>query len=381
MKVLVQDSETTAKPLHDPFNPKAKLISTGIKDEQGYSDYLIEYSDSPYGDKIERIQYRMQSAEILVGANFKFDLHWNRRYGITSFTDKLMWDILWVQFVLNHQTTPYNSLNDVAGAWGIGQKLDIIKTEYWDKGKETYEVPQDILLEYQKQDVELTEQVYYLQYEEVCRRGILPLVRLHSQDLLMLEEMEWNGNKYNVDGSLALATEKQKEIDELICELNSLSTVAPLKWSPDFISLLLYGGTYTRKEKEPYIFTYKDGSTKEKVHWEEKNYVMPRLVEPPKQRRAKEGFYPTDEATLKKLKTLGNARKIVKLLLKWRELAHLNGTYLNGFPLRIQESGWEDNLIHTNYNQAKAVTGRLSSDTPNVQNNPPEQKQFFITRF
>jgi len=204
---------------------------------------------------------------------------------------------------------------------------------------------------------------------------------IHMQDLLVLAEMEWNGNLYDVLGSERKAVLKEADIQTTKDSLNSCVTVQPRCWSPDFISTLLYGGVYKEVVKEPYIFTYKDGSTKEKLHNVVHEHTLPRLVEPPKQARAKEGFWPTDEATLKKLKTSGIAKKIVGHLLELRTLEKLVGTYLRGFPSKIVEAGWEGNLIHTNYNQAKAVTGRLSSDKPNVQNNPPEQKEFFVSRF
>jgi len=380
MKPLYLDCETTAKPLHDPFNPRAKLCYVGLDDDRDYVDYSIEYSDEPYGANIHAINEKVRRAELLVGANPKFDLHWLRRYGV-DFSGKQVWDVLLVQFILNNQTTPYGSLNAVCAAWGLGQKLDVVKTEYWDKGLDTKDVPEDILRPYLETDVQLTKQVFKLQYAEVVKRGILPLVTIHNLDLLMLEEMEWNGNKYDVRGSRHEAAVELLEIRKLKRELNQYTPIKPRKWSPDFLSLLLYGGTYKYVVKEAYPFTYKDGSTKEKWHNVVKEYPLPRLVEPPKKARAKEGFWPTDEATLKKLKTKGVATKIVRCLLIVREKEKLVGTYLKGFPSKIQQAEWEHETIHTNYNQAVAVTGRLSSDKPNVQNNPPEQKPYFITRF
>lgn len=379
MKPLFFDVETTAKPLHDPFNPTAKLCYIGA-DDGNYTDYAIEYFDVPYYDRLVSFQKRVDSCDLLVGANPKFDLTWGRRYGVV-FTGKLVWDVLLVQFILDHQTTPLNSLNDVAVRWGLRGKLDVVKTEYWDKGRQTMEVPEQILRDYLRQDVQLTKQIFYLQYDAVVERGILPLVTLHNQDLRMLAEMEWNGNLYDVMGSEKKAMLLGSDIEATIKYLNTCAPVAPRCWSNDFISQLLYGGTYKEVVKEPYLFTYKDGSTKEKLHNVIHERVLPQLVAHPKKGLKKEGFWPTDEATLKKLKTTGIATKIVQYILELRRLEKLVGTYLSGFPSRIKESGWEGNLIHTNYNQAMAVTGRLSSVKPNVQNNPDEQKPYFISRF
>ncbi len=528
MSALFIDTETTKKPLHDPFNPLAKLCYIGADDAANYFDYSIEYDELPCVSRLLEFQEHIDRAAILVGANFKFDLHWLRRYGI-KFHDKRIWDVLLVQYILNHQLTPHMSLNEVAEQWGLGQKEDVVKTEYWERScsccagivekilsiglkdcvvpaikksmmqddqveqekrgcgeqpiqkkiglqlnvdvrnyvltlrqrieqneqslkthtrlqmlswidswllqnalfaeahkewlsttitqqekleadyvehvtrlwdilksesgwqqhsntcsptpVETTEIPEPVLQSYLKQDVQLTKQIYFLQLEEVKKRNIMPLIVLHNQDLLMLEEMEYQGNLYDVALSEAKAEEKEKEIAHIIELLNQLSPIVPKCWSPDFLSLLLYGGTYKYVCKEPYIFTYKDGSTREKTHNVVHEVILDRLTEPPKIARAKEGFWPTDEATLKKLKTKGTAKSIVKLLLRLREIEKLNGTYLRGFPSKIHDAEWEGNLIHTNYSQVTAVTGRLSSSKPNMQNNPAEQKDCFISRY
>lgn len=334
MRVLFLDSETTMKPLHDPFNPRAKLCYVGLYDNKTYTDYSIEYSGEPYGDKLAQIQERIDQADILVGANPKFDFHWFRRYGL-HFADKLVWDVLLVQFILNHQTTPYTSLNSVLMHYNLPLKLDVVKLEYWDKGIDTPSIPEEILKEYQKGDVVPLAEVYKFQMAEVLRRGILPLIRVHMADLLMLEEMEWNGNLYDCKGSRHAAAVELWNIRSLKRELCSLSPIRPRKWSTDFLSLLLYGGTYKYVEKELYTFTYKDGSTKEKQHNVERQVELPRLCEPPKQERKKVGFWSTDEDTLKKLKTKGVATKIVRCLLLVRERKSKLEHITKGFQKRL----------------------------------------------
>src|SRR5581483_8891956 len=43
------------------------------------------------------------------------------------------------------------------------------------------------------------------------------------------------------------------------------------------------------------------------------------------------------------------------------------GTYVDALPQLVNP---EDGRVHTNFNQAGAVTGRLSSSNPNLQNIP-----------
>ncbi|MEJ7607126.1 MAG: DNA polymerase, partial [Bryobacteraceae bacterium] len=58
---------------------------------------------------------------------------------------------------------------------------------------------------------------------------------------------------------------------------------------------------------------------------------------------------------------------IARLVLDYRQLSKLKGTYVDALPALIRP---ESGRIHTTYNQAGAATGRLSSSNPNLQNIP-----------
>ena len=72
----------------------------------------------------------------------------------------------------------------------------------------------------------------------------------------------------------------------------------------------------------------------------------------------------TDEEVLEKL---AEDYPLPKCILEYRSLAKLKSTYTDKLPLMINES---TGRVHTNYAQAVAVTGRLSSNDPNLQNIP-----------
>jgi len=84
----------------------------------------------------------------------------------------------------------------------------------------------------------------------------------------------------------------------------------------------------------------------------------------PKAKKTKTGQYATGEDVLLKL---AYQNKIVDDILAYRELTKLKSTYVDALPAIInQKSG----RVHTSYAQAVAVTGRLSSNNPNLQNIP-----------
>ena len=111
-------------------------------------------------------------------------------------------------------------------------------------------------------------------------------------------------------------------------------------------------------------------------------FVLPRLIEPLKgSELAKEGYFSTDESTLKNLKPDKKVKRIIELLLERRGIEKLRGTYYDGIPKLIKESNWLDNIVHGNLNQCVARTRRLSATAPNQQNMPPDCKRLCITRY
>lgn len=69
----------------------------------------------------------------------------------------------------------------------------------------------------------------------------------------------------------------------------------------------------------------------------------------------------TDNEVLEKLD-----HPITKFVLEYRELAKLKSTYIDALPLLADENS----RLHTSFNQAVTMTGRLSSTNPNLQNIP-----------
>jgi DNA polymerase I len=83
-----------------------------------------------------------------------------------------------------------------------------------------------------------------------------------------------------------------------------------------------------------------------------------------KTKKTKTGQYATGEEVLQKLAA---DHPIAKKILDYREYEKLRSTYVDALPRLISK---RDGRVHTDYRQAVAATGRLSSNNPNLQNIP-----------
>lgn len=85
----------------------------------------------------------------------------------------------------------------------------------------------------------------------------------------------------------------------------------------------------------------------------------------PSAKKTKTGQYQTGEDVLLKLAARGIS--IVDDILTFRELTKLKSTYVDALPALVNP---KTGRVHTTYGQAVAVTGRLASNNPNLQNIP-----------
>jgi DNA polymerase I len=67
------------------------------------------------------------------------------------------------------------------------------------------------------------------------------------------------------------------------------------------------------------------------------------------------------------LEELAQVHELPRLVLEWRSVQKLKGTYVDALPQLVNPT---TGRVHTCFNQAVAATGRLSSSDPNLQNIP-----------
>ncbi len=376
------DLETTIFNKGNAFDIRNEVCFVGLGDKV----WDIAYSDEPYGHKLKEIQDEIENTDLLVFVNAKFDLHHLRNLGI-SFATTRIWDCALVDFMLEGQTTPYPSMNKMADKYGLPQKPDIKET-YWNNGIDTKDIPRDEVVSYlQEHDLKTTLAIYEIQKTLVDKKPkeFQRLVSLCNQDILVLQEMEYNGFYFDESRCKQKATELEGQIKELRMELNDYHNIEEFNTeSGDHLSALLYGGTITISRKE-LVGVYKTGERagQDKYGWRDYSFTLPRLFNPlPKTELKKEGYWATGEDVLKQLKCRDKAgKRLLEVILSLAKLEKMLGTYYNGLPKLREEMNWKKNYLHGNLNQVTARTGRLSSTKPNLQNIAGDMKEIFRSRY
>jgi DNA polymerase I len=367
--VIAIDCETTTTNKGNPHNEVNKLVC--------WSYSSLEKSDC--FPNTQNLQHTINEATKLIFFNAKFDLQWFVREGMTYEANKV-WDVQLAHFILSKQTHRYPSLNEVCEHYGLPIKLDVVKTEYWDKGIDTDQIPWDILSEYAKRDTELTLQCYYKQLEEMTPAQI-KLCKLQCLDLSILREMEQNGLPYDETLCDTRSQELEETIETAKKELANVYPNLPINFgSNDQLSAFLYGGIIKEECKE-FIGHYKSGikTGQPKYKTVVVEHPLPRLYQPLKgSEMAKDGVFATDEGTLRKLK---GKRKVLDLILELSKMEKLNGTYYKGLVKLRREMNWKSGKLHGNFNQCVAQTGRLSSSKPNLQNFATDLQDIFISKY
>lgn len=225
--------------------------------------------------------------------------------------------------------------------------------------------------------------------------SLYKLFKIQCMDLLCLVDMERAGILFNTEKAMTYAREietKQQELYEIFkvlvgCDIVSIS-------SNDHLSAVIYGGVIIDTihiAVGVYKTGVKTGQPRYKI--EEVLYTLPRLVTPlPKtetiksQKRIDKGLekehtlWEVNEPVLLSLKAKGKAKEVLTIVLEHSKLEKLRGTYLEGYTKLIEDMNWEHNMLHTSFNQCVAVTGRLSSSKPNMQNADKETKRYMESR-
>lgn len=391
MHKLCFDVETTTKNKGNPFTASNKMISYAIKVDNQPTTFHY-YDSLTY---LQALREGFQKANLLIGFNIKFDLHWAGNYKVFPRTGVRVWDCQIAEFILSGQQDRFPSLEDALKRFGIGHKSDKV-AEYWDLGIDTPDIPRDTLEEYNIRDVDLTYELYLKQKEAMTEKQ-RRLCIVMGLDLLVLQEMESNGIKFDTTLCKVKAEETSTQLKEVTEKLLKYSPTPDINLdSGQQLSCLLYGGKIDVDYITEVEATYKSGPKKGQTYVKNLHNVVvydcPQLFKPlPKSEtklKKKLGdeeitIYVTDADTIKQILTRtrpAHKRQILELLLKRAELAKLVDTYYGKLPSVLDSMEWGE-YLHGQYNQCVAATGRLSSSNPNMQNFSGDVDKLLISRY
>lgn len=388
--IVTFDFEANTKNKGNPFTASGKSIIYAVKADDGEvkSSY---FTDIEY---VKLLRDYIGKASLLVGFNIKYDLHWARRHGVTVPSGVRVWDCQIAEFLLRGQQGAYPSLNEALARFDLGQKDDKV-SEYWALGIDTQDIPKDELCYYNVLDVELTYKLYLAQ-QTIMTPKQKRLCMVQGLDLLVLADMEWNGVKLNVDLCKEKARECESELESITSQLREYEPSGRFNWDSGYhLSCLLYGGAFNVEyvdhvTPEVYKSGAKKGQEYFRNHWTVETFQYTGMFVPLKGSETKlkskvDGkeytIYATGEDVLKQLrKPTAKHKSLVELLLKRAEKEKLLSTYYGALPTLLETMEWGD-ILHGQYNQVVAATGRLSSSNPNMQNFSGDVDLLLVSRY
>lgn len=377
MQILAFDTENNTYNNGAPFDRRFTGVCHSWADEGGSG----AARNSP--DELARFEGRLRAADVLVGFNIKYDLHVLRQLGVNGWEDRRIWDCQLAEFVISNQTWKYPSLKETAERYGLPMKLDVVATEYWANGIQTSEIPWETLAEYAVRDAELTLAIYHRQ-QDVMTPEQKRLTRLMCLDLLVLEEMEWNGIRFDDELCRSRAEKIKEEIREITTRLSGIYPDVPINFdSGDDLSAFLYGGQIV-EERRVHAGFFKSGKKigEPRYSIERITHELPRLVTPLRgSELKKKGYYATNADTLLKLKGTRKTKEIIELIQRQTRLQTLLSKTYEGLIKVNNVQNWEPGMLHGQFNQVTVATGRLSSSNPNLQNLDGEADDLFVSRY
>ena len=358
-----------------PFHPDNSIVLGGAKTKE--HGFVIQ----------EGAEYLRTSADkliknhVIVGHNLKFDLlYFFKRYDkecwdITDWllNKVLLWDTMLVEYLISGQQDKFASLDKLAVKYGGTIKDSNIK-KYWEDGVATEDIPKDELSEYLKEDLKNTELIYLAQKDIVARMlGMGRLIYLEMESLKDTIIAEWNGMYVNMNELAMGATDLSKRLQDVEENLKILDP--NINWnSPKQLQAFFFGGNVLIGTADvPTGEFYKTGSKKglAKTRKMPVAEIYPGLLSP---FLGELGVYSMDtseenlkEIAVKLSKSLGTHRVIatISMLLNYRKLTKDFKTYYVGIAKLVWPN---DSCVHGNFNHTATDTGRLSCNSPNLQN-------------
>ena len=266
---------------------------------------------------------------IKVGHNIKFDIKVLFKYDVV--VSEPIYDTMVAHYLINPDMR--HNLDTLSESY-LNYSPISIESLIGKKGKNQKsmrDIPIDEVTNYASEDADLSLQLKYVFDKELESNGVQDIFReIEIPIINVLSDMEKEG--INIDSTYLnkLEQEFEKDLNKLKKDIFNQSGEEFNLNSPKQLGDILF----------------------DKL----------KLVSKPK--KTKTGQYSTSEEVLS---SLADDHEIIRSILEWRSLDKLQNTYVKSLP---NEVSIRTNKIHTKFNQTVTTTGRLSSNSPNLQNIP-----------
>jgi DNA polymerase I len=310
---------------------EAELVGIAFSWKAHEAYYMPVSSDRKTAlEQLSKIKSALENSNILkIGQNLKYDLLVLKRYGINiegPFFDTMVAHHL-IQPGLRH------NMDFLAEIYLKYQPVSI-ETLIGAKGKSQgsmKDAPLDKVKEYAGEDADITYQLKVILEKELKKVGLTKFFNEVEMPLVnVLVQMEERGVRIDVEELLLSGKNLEARLSVLEKSIVEMAGREFNINSPRQVGEVLFD-----------ILKINDNASK-----------------------TKSGQYTTNEEVLQKLK---DKHPIIPLILEHRGLKKLLSTYVYALPEQVVK---ETGRLHTSYNQAAVVTGRLSSTNPNLQNIP-----------
>ena len=329
--VIAFDTETTSI---DEIRADIVGISLSIREGEGYYIPLghLAGKNLPLEQVINALRGPMTDAKISkVAHNAKYDYIILKRHGLT--VSPLGFDTMIAEFLVDPSSRNLG-LKNMAYV-RLGEEMTHIE-QLIGTGKHQLsmaEVAIDSAATYAAADAETTLRLLPIMQEQLKRVHGTPLMEKVETPLIpVLAQMEMTGVLLDLPLFKKLSDEMTSRMAEI--EKDVFKTVGK---------------------------TFNLNSTQQ---LSEVLFDRLRLEPPDRGRKTASGHYSTSASVLD---ALSGKHPVVDLVITHRELSKLKSTYLDALPAAVDA---RSGRVHTSFSQTGAVTGRLSSSNPNLQNIP-----------
>ena len=296
--------------------------------------YLGVPEQLPLTEVLAKLKPVLENPEIKkIAQNAKFDYSILANYGIK--VSGIAFDTMLESYVLN--STERHDMDSMANRYLNHKTITYDELTKVDKKKVTIDaIEVEKTTQYAAEDADITLQLHEKLWPELEKDQKLTklFTDIEMPLAIVLAEMERTGVLVDAKQLNDYSNELAEQLIEIEAQLQSLAGEKFNPASPKQIQAILFD-----------------------------KHNLPVLKKTPK------GDPSTSEEVLSEL---ANEYELPRMILFYRGLAKLKNTYTDKLPLMISPI---DHRIHTNYNQIGTITGRLSSNDPNLQNIPVRNEE------